>query len=94
MRAASDDQGFGDDVPGGESPAAGPPVEHLRAVVALFAALARGARHRIPELTAHMTLEEGTLACFAVSSLLMQRLVQVSGKSIEDVAAQLALELG
>lgn len=88
MNAASDD------VPGGPSLAAGPPVEHLRTVVALFAALARGARHLIPELTAQMTLEEGTLACFAVSQLLMQRLVQVSGKSVEDVAAQLALELG
>ena len=72
----------------------GPPIEHLRAVVALFAALARGARHRIPELTQHMTLEEGTMACFAVSQFLMQRLVQVTGKSVEDVAAQLALEIG
>ena len=78
----------------GESQASGPSVQHMQTVVALFSALARGARHVIPELTAQMTLEEGTLACFAVSQLLMQRLVQLSGKSIEDVAAQMALELG
>jgi hypothetical protein len=71
----------------------GPTVEHLRSAVALFAALANGARHSIPELIGHMTLEEGTLACFAVGQLLMQHLVRVSGKSIEDVAAQLALEV-
>lgn len=70
----------------------GPTVEHLRRVVALFTALARGARHSIPELTADMTLEQGTMACFAVGELLMRRLVAVSGKSAEDVAAQLALE--
>jgi len=29
-----------------------------------------------------------------VGQLLMQRLVDVSGKSIDDVAAQLALEVG
>ncbi len=72
----------------------GPKVEHLRNVVGLFAALARGARHSIPELTAQMTLEEGATACFVVGQLLMQRLVDVSGKSIDDVAAQLALEVG
>lgn len=72
----------------------GPTVENLRRVVGLFAALARGARDSIPELTAHMTLEEGAMACFAVGQLLMRRLVEVSGKSIEDVAAQLALEVG
>lgn len=72
----------------------GPTVEHMRRVVALFAALARGARHTIPELTQEMTLEEGTLACFAVGQLLMQQLVVASGKSLEDVAAQLALEFG
>jgi hypothetical protein len=71
----------------------GPTVEHMRKVVGLFAALARGARHSIPELTEGMTLEQGTLACFAVGETLMQRLVAVSGKSVEDVAAQLALEI-
>ena len=72
----------------------GPTVDHMRKVVALFAALARGARHSIPELTCDMTLEQGTLACFAVGQHLMQRLVEASGKSLEDVAAQLALEVG
>jgi ribose 1,5-bisphosphokinase PhnN len=71
----------------------GPTVEHMRRVVGLFAALARGSRHSIPELTSEMTLEQGTLACFAVGQLLMQRLVMASGKSLEDVAAQLALEV-
>ena len=72
----------------------GPTVDHMRKVVGLFSALARGARHSIPELTRDMTLEQGTLACFAVGQHLMQRLVEVSGKTLEDVAAQLALEIG
>ena len=72
----------------------GPTVEHLRSVVALFAALARGTRQSIPDLTSQMTLEQGALACFAVGQHLMQRLVEATGKPIEDMAAQLALEMG
>jgi hypothetical protein len=72
----------------------GPAVEHMRRVVGLFSALATGARASIPELTDGMTLEQGALACFAVGELLMRKLVDLSGKSIEDVAAQLTLEFG
>ena len=72
----------------------GPTVEHMRRAVALFAALARGARYSIPELSAGMTLEQGTRACFAAGELLMRKLVEASGKTIEDVAAQLSLEVG
>ena len=71
----------------------GPTVEHMRRIVGLFAALARGDRRSIPQLTETMTLEQGTLACFAVGELLMRRLVALSGKTIEDVAAQLTLEV-
>lgn len=71
----------------------GPTVEHMRRIVGLFAALARGDRRSISQLTGEMTLEQGVYACFAVGELLMRRLVVASGKTIEDVAAQLALEI-
>jgi hypothetical protein len=78
---------------GGTGPERLPTVEHMRKVVSLFSALARGDRGSIPKLTKEMTLEQGTLACFAVGELLMRQLVALSGKSVEDVAAQLALEI-
>ena len=71
----------------------GPDLRHLQRVVALFLALARGDRPSIQGLTRDMTLEQGTLACFAVGQLLLGHLARATGKSLEDLAAQLSLEM-
>ena len=71
-----------------------PQTEQLQKVLKLFQALAQGDRLSIRRLTNDMTLEQGTLACFAIGQLLLRHLVQATGKSIEELAAQIALEVG
>ena len=71
-----------------------PQVRHLHEVLRLFLALAQGDRAAIKALTREMTLEQGTLACFAVGQLLLRHLAQATGKSLEDLAAQISLEVG
>lgn len=71
-----------------------PQAQQLQQVLGLFQALARGDQPSIRHLTRDMTLEQGTLACFAVGQLLLRHLAQATGKSIEDLAAQISLEVG
>ena len=71
-----------------------PQVQQLQRVIGLFLALAQGDRPSIKGLTRDMTLEQGTLACFAVGQLLLRHLAQATGKTIEDLAAQISLEVG
>ena len=72
----------------------GPQIQQLQQVIGLFLALAQGDRPSIKGLTHDMTLEQGTLACFAVGQLLLRHLAQATGKTIEDLAAQISLEVG
>jgi hypothetical protein len=41
-----------------------------------------------------MTIDQGALSCFALSQLLLARLADPMGKSVQDVVVQLSLELG
>jgi hypothetical protein len=70
-----------------------PQVRQLQSVVGLFVALAKGDRPSIKGLTGDMTLEQGTLACFAVGQLLLKHLAEATGKTMEDLAAQISLEV-
>ncbi|HEY8202167.1 MAG TPA: hypothetical protein VII47_12535, partial [Actinomycetota bacterium] len=71
-----------------------PQVRQLQQVLGLFLALARSDQRTIKALTREMTLEQGALACFAVGQLLLRHLGQATGKSLEDLAAQISLEVG
>ena len=71
-----------------------PQVRQLQQVLGLFLALAESDRGAIKALTREMTLEQGTLACFALGQLLLRHLAQATGKSLEDLAAQISLEVG
>lgn len=71
-----------------------PQPQQLQRILRLFQALAQGDRATIRSVTRDMTLEQGTLACFAVGQLLLRHLARATGKSIEDLAAQIALEVG
>ena len=71
-----------------------PHARQLQHVLGLFLALAKEDRSSIKRLTRDMTLEDGALACFAVGQLLLRHLAQATGKSIEDLAAQISLEVG
>jgi hypothetical protein len=71
-----------------------PQARQLQQVLGLFLALARGDRPSIKSLTRDMTMEQGTLACFAVGQLLLRHLAEATGKSIEELAAQISLEVG
>jgi hypothetical protein len=70
-----------------------PQIQQLQRVIGLFLALAQGDRPSIKGLTRDMTLEQGTLACFAVGQLLLRHLAKATGKTIEDLAAQISLEV-
>lgn len=71
-----------------------PSFDHLRSVLGMMAALARGDAGAIRALTRDMTLHQGAMSCFALGQFLIQRLAELSGKSLEDVVAQLSLEIG
>lgn len=71
-----------------------PQVRQLQRVIGLFVALAQGDRASIRSLTHDMTLEQGSLACFAVGQLLLRHLAEATGKPLDELAAQISLELG
>ena len=77
-----------------ESDAWQPTVDHLRSVLGMAAAIGRGDSGAIRALTRDMTIEQGALSCFALSQLLLARIAALMGKSLQDVVAQLSLELG
>jgi hypothetical protein len=71
-----------------------PQVRQLHQVLGLFLALARGDGASIKGLTGELTLEQGTLACFTVGQLLLRHLAEATGKPLEELAAQISLEVG
>lgn len=77
-----------------ESQAWVPGVEHLRSVLGLAAAIGRADSGAVRALTREMTLHQGAMSCFALSQVLLARLAMLMGKSVQDVVAQLSLELG
>jgi hypothetical protein len=79
---------------GTESQGWQPSVEHLRSVLGMTAAIGRGDGGAIRALTRDMTLQQGAMSCFALAQLLLARLADLMGKSVQDVVAQLSLELG
>lgn len=70
-----------------------PQAQQLQRVLKLFQALAQGDRSSVRKLTRDMTLEQGTFACFAIGHLLLRHVAQATGKSIEDLAARISLEV-
>jgi hypothetical protein len=69
-------------------------TQQFRQVLGLFQALEQGDRPSIRKLSRDMTLEEGTLACFAIGRLLLRHLTRATGRSVEELAAQIAREMG
>jgi hypothetical protein len=69
-------------------------VEHLRAVRGMTAAIRRGDSGAIRSLTRDMTIQQGAMSCFALAQVLLARLADLMGKSVQDVVVQLSLELG
>jgi hypothetical protein len=71
-----------------------PTVEHLRSVLGMAGAVNRGDSVGIRTLMQGMTLYEGAMSCFALTQLLLARLADLVGKSVQDLVVQLSLELG
>jgi hypothetical protein len=70
-----------------------PSTDHLRSVLGLTSALARGDSRAIRLLTREMTLYQGAMSCFVLSQVLLKRLAELMGMPLENLVALLSHEL-
>lgn len=70
-----------------------PSTDHLRSVLGLTSALARGDSRAIRLLTREMTLYQGAMSCFVLSQVLLKRLAELMGMPLENLMTLLSHEL-
>ena len=71
-----------------------PSVDQLRTVLGLAAAIARDDSFDILALSRQLTLQECGMACLALTQVLLDRLADATGRSLDEVVASLSIELG
>jgi hypothetical protein len=71
-----------------------PTVDQLRTVLGLAAAIIRDDSADIRALSRELTLQECGMACLALTQVLLDRLADATGRSLDDVVASLSAELG